>query len=297
MNMMPLSAPLWRVTLTAPSNSAEALSTALEENALALTVMQPPRQELCQIEAIFDSEPDHGAIATRLAIVVAAHGFATPICIIEAIPPEDWLRRVAQAMPPRQLGNLMIYGSHDVGKVPAHIPSLHIDAATAFGTGEHPSTQMCLRLYQDYLRRCNPRRVLDIGCGSGILALAAARLAHRHALAIDFDLESVHMTQLNARQNGLNRYIHAVQGMGYQARLVRQNSPYDLIFANIFARPLMALAADLRRHLAPGGIAILAGLLQTQVPMVLAAHRMQRLHLVRAMQMGEWAALLFERKR
>jgi ribosomal protein L11 methyltransferase len=273
------------------------LSTALEENALALTVMQPPRQESCQIEAIFADEPDRSALATRLAIVAAAHGFATPSSIVEAILPEDWLRRVAMATPPRQIGKLVIYGTHDVGTVPAHLPSLHIDAATAFGTGEHPSTQMCLRLYQDYLRRRNPCRVLDIGCGSGILALAAARLAHRHVLAIDFDLESVHMTQHNARQNGLSRYIHAVQGMGYQTRLVRQNRPYDLVFANIFARPLMALAADLRHHLAPGGVAILAGLLQSQVPMVLAAHRMQRLHLVRAMQIGEWAALLLARKR
>lgn len=297
MSIVPTAPSLWRVALIVPTGEAEAFSATLEENALALTVMQPPRQEFCQIEAIFATPPEHGALTTRLAIIAATHGFATPDCVIAAIPPEDWLRRVAQATPPRQIGTMIIYGSHDVGTIPAHIPSLHIDAATAFGTGEHPSTQMCLRLYQDYLRRSNPRRILDIGCGSGILALAAARLAHRHVLAVDCDLESVHMTQLNARQNGLCRYIHAVQGMGYQARRVRQNRPYDLIFANIFARPLMALAVDLRRHLAPGGVAILAGLLQTQVPMVLAAHRMQRLHLVRAMHMGEWAALLVVRKR
>ncbi len=288
---------LWRVTLTVPAADAEAFGVALENDALALTVMQPPRQDRAQIEAIFAAQPDHGDWTARFAIVAALQGLPVPACVIEPVPPQDWLRLVAQASPPRRIGRLVVYGSHDAGKIPPHIPSLHIDAATAFGTGEHPSTQMCLLLLQDWLRRRRPRRILDIGCGSGILALAAARLARSKALAVDSDKESVLMTRHNARRNGLSRAIRAVHGDGYRAGIVRRGRPYDLIFANIFARPLTQMADDLQRHLAPGGVAILAGLLQTQVAMVQSTHQMQRLHLVRRIQMGEWAALLLIRKR
>lgn len=297
MNIMPTAAQLWRMALVTPAANAEAFGAALEDEALALTVMRPPRQDSWRVEAIFAAEPDRADMLARLAIVAAMLGITVPTYTIEPIPPQDWLRLVAQSSPPRRIGRLVVYGGHDAGKIASHVPSLHIDAATAFGTGEHPSTQMCVLLLQDWLRRRRPCRILDIGCGSGILALAAARLARSTVLAVDSDLESVHMTQHNARQNGLTRYIRVVHGDGYQAHSVRRGRPYDLIFANIFARPLMHMADDLQRHLAPGGVAILAGLLQSQAAMVQAAHRMQRLHLLRQMQMGEWAALLLVRKR
>ncbi|MGB4100487.1 MAG: 50S ribosomal protein L11 methyltransferase [Alphaproteobacteria bacterium] len=290
-------APLWRVHLDVPVANAEIFGAVLEDEALALTVMQPPRQDRARIEAIFAIQPDQGTLNARLAIIAAVHGVDAPACVIESVPPQDWLRLVAQASPPRRIGRLVVYGTHDAGKIPPYIPSLHIDAATAFGTGEHPSTHMCLLLLQEWLRRRRPRRILDIGCGSGILALAAARLAHSQALAIDCDPESVRMTRNNVRQNGVESYIRVIRGDGYRAGIVRQRRPYDLIFANIFARPLVQMADDLQRHLAPGGVAILAGLLRSQAAMVQSAHRMQRLHLLRRIHMGEWAALLLVRKR
>jgi len=280
---------LYQLTLSVPQDQAERFAALFEDDALAVSVEQPPRQALAHISAIYDAPPDEDLLAERLS-VVGEVAFS-----VAALPAEDWLQKVAVAMPPRQFGRLVIHGSH--ATAPFYQPSLQIEAATAFGTGEHPSTQMCLLLLQDVLKRTTPQQALDVGCGSGILALALARLAHRPSWAVDFDAESVRMTQHNARVNGLARSLHALCGHGYQARLVRQNRPYDLVFANIFARPLMALAADLQAHLAPNGYAILAGLLTTQVPMVLAAHKMQRIHLVKKISMGEWSALLLRKVR
>lgn len=288
---------LHQLTLQVPQGQAEIFAALFEEGALAVTVQAPPRQALAEITALYDVSPSAADLAARLQVAAEQHGFTVPTFTIAPLAPEDWLQKVAQATPSRLIGRLIIHGAHDKHNVTKVYPCLQIEAATAFGTGEHPSTQLCLLLLQEVLRHRKPRRALDVGCGSGILGLALARLAHQRCLGVDCDPESVRLTRENARVNGLARYIRAVPGIGYQPRAVRRGRPYDLIFANIFARPLMALAADLRAHLAPGGHAILAGLLTTQAPMVLAAHKMQHLYLVRQVTQGEWSALLLKKER
>ena len=283
---------LWRVTVTAPAASAAAFSAVLEDGALALTIMQPPRRPDCTIEAIYAAAPGHAPVMMRLAVAGAVYGWQPPDFTIEPVPPEDWLRRVAAENPPQKIGVFAVHGRHDTGAIPFYTPRLMIEAATAFGTGAHPSTQLCLLLLQEHLRRFRPRRALDIGCGSGILALAAARLARCRTLAVDCDWESVRMTHMNAHVNGLQHYVQAVQGDSCRTRPVRCARPYDLVFANIFARPLMHMAKDVRYFLTPGGAVILSGLLHHQEAMVLAAYRMQRLHLARRLRIGEWAGLL-----
>lgn len=287
---------LWQIRFEVSAESVEPFAALFDEEALALSVQKPPRQAMAVIEAIYDTPPEMAACQALLADLAAQQGIAAPRCSLTPLAPENWLHRVAESLPPRRIGNLTIYGAHAAGQVPFFHPRLQIEAATAFGTGEHPSTQMCLSLLQNVLRAQRPRRVLDIGCGSGILALAAARLAHRRVWAVDCDGESVRLTQHNARINGLAANIRAYRGQGYAVRQVRRHRPYDLVFANIFARPLMALAADLRAHLASGGYAILAGLLTSQAPAVLAAHKMQRLHLVQHLRQDEWSALLLRKE-
>jgi ribosomal protein L11 methyltransferase len=288
-------AALWQIALTVPQAQAEIFAALFEDTALAVSVQQPPRQSLAQIEALYAAQPEATGWQQQVAALAALHDVLVPDVRIAPVPETDWLRHVALATPPRQIGRLVIYGAHSPAPSAA-VPSLQLEAATAFGTGEHPSTHMCLLLLQRVLRHTTPRRALDVGCGSGILALSLARLAHRPCVAVDCDAESVRMTRENARHNGLARYLTPLVGSGYALRQVRQRRPYDLIFANIFARPLMALAADLRAHLAPGGYAILSGLLTTQAPMVLAAHRLQRLHVVAALQQNEWSALLLQKR-
>jgi ribosomal protein L11 methyltransferase len=282
---------LTQLTILLPAKLIEEIAVRIEDEALVLTVIAPPRQDQARIEALFAD----AALAKSILAALQNSPYASALRLSVAnLPPRDWLREVARATPPRQIDRLTIHGAHD--HVPSHKPALLIEAATAFGTGEHPSTQMCLRLLQLILRRRHVRRVLDMGCGSGILALAAARLARAQVLAVDHDAESIRMTHHNARTNGLQALIEAKTGDGYDGREVRAQHPYDLIFANIFARPLVQMAPQLKQHVAGNGYAILAGLLTSQMPMVMAAHRIQRLKLVKHLHQGEWSALLLQRQ-
>jgi ribosomal protein L11 methyltransferase len=173
---------------------------------------------------------------------------------------------------------------------------LRLDAGLAFGSGEHASTRGCLLALERIARRQRPRRILDLGTGSGILALAAAKLTRRPVLATDIEPWSVRVADENARLNREQRLVSARLADGWRHRAVRAGGPYDLVFANILARPLCAMARDLAAHLAPGGTAILAGLLGTQARMVLAAHRRQGLVLEARHDVGPWTTLVVRRR-
>jgi ribosomal protein L11 methyltransferase len=174
--------------------------------------------------------------------------------------------------------------------------ALQIDATNAFGTGEHPTTRGCLRLFEAELkRRKHLTRMLDIGCGSGILAMAFAKRTHGQAVAVDLDPVSVMIAAHNRNTNSLRKNVRLAQSNGYRAAVVKQHAPYDIIMANIFARPLSQMAKDLYRHLRPGGIAILAGLLNHQANQVINAHRLQGMELIRWQRDGEWTILALKR--
>jgi ribosomal protein L11 methyltransferase len=166
-----------------------------------------------------------------------------------------------------------------------------LDAATAFGTGEHPSTRGCLLALDDLARRRRFRRPLDVGTGSGVLAIAAAKRLHRRVVAGDIDPEAVRVARHHVRRNGLAGTVRVVRSAGYRSRGLRR-ADYDLVLANILARPLALLARDLKRALAPGGVAVLAGLLRRQEAQVLAAHRAQRLMLARRIVIDGWSTLI-----
>jgi ribosomal protein L11 methyltransferase len=173
---------------------------------------------------------------------------------------------------------------------------LRLDAGLAFGSGEHGSTRGCLRAFEDVARTGHLARILDLGTGSGILAIAASRLLHRPVIATDIEPWSVRVARQNARLNGVGPMIRVGLSPGWQGRAAREGAPYDLVFANILARPLCAMASSLAQHLAPGGRAILSGLLASQARMVLTAHRRQGLVLERAVQDGRWTTLVVRKK-
>ena len=178
--------------------------------------------------------------------------------------------------------------------MPAGAVALEIDAAEAFGTGEHPSTSGCLLALDRLARRRRLSRPLDIGTGSGVLAIAAAKTLHRPVLASDIDCAALRVAARHVRRNGLAGRVRLVCAPGYRSRALRR-SKYDLVFANILARPLARMAPDLKRALAPGGVAVLSGLLRRQEPLVLSSHRSQRLSLERRLVIDGWSTLVLRR--
>jgi ribosomal protein L11 methyltransferase len=277
------------------SEAALAVAAALDEVAGAISAFEiDEAAAVWQVEAYPRAAILDTALEIRLALLAAEAGGQLIRIVEERLPERDWLAENRRAFPPLRIGRFFLHGSHWTGPVPAGAVALEIDAAEAFGTGEHPSTSGCLLALDRVARRRRPFRPLDIGTGSGVLAIAAAKGLHRSVLASDIDCAALRVAARHVRRNGLAGRVRLVCAPGYRSRALR-GSKYDLVFANILARPLARMAPDLKRALAPGGVAVLSGLLRRQEPLVLSAHRSQRLSLERRLVIDGWSTLILRR--
>jgi ribosomal protein L11 methyltransferase len=261
-----------------------------------------------RIDAFATRAPDRAALEVALALAAAAAGTAPPALSIAPEPVRDWVAETIQAFPPIHIGPFHLHGSHDAAAPapPARI-AIQIDAGIAFGSGRHASTAGCLLALAGLAGRAQgwprwaprraPRRALDLGCGSGILAIAMAKLWRRPVLATDIDERAVATAAANARQNRVVPWVRTVRADGLRAPALRAAGPFDLIVANILARPLKALAADVAAHLAPGGRAVLSGFLAADAAAVLAAYRARGLGLERRIALDGWHTLVLRRRR
>jgi ribosomal protein L11 methyltransferase len=205
----------------------------------------------------------------------------------------DWLAMALSGLPPVRAGRFFVYGMHDRGRTPASAVNLRIEAGAAFGTGHHGTTVGCLQAYDRLIKARKFNKVLDVGAGTGLLAIAAARTGTKLAVGTDIDKPSVRISKENAKVNKANaRFVHA---SGLSNRLVAQNAPYDLVFANILARPLISLSQDIKRALVPGGTVILSGLLRTQERMVKAAYLSRGFKVKSRIHRDAWATLVLQR--
>ena len=282
---------VWRVLARVRgADAATAVLALLDDLAGALSAFEIVEQEW-RVEAYPPSSVLSPALAAELALAAAAAG-GTLVEIGEGqLPDRDWLAENQLAFPPLRVGRFFIYGSHHRGRVPAGAIGIMLDAATAFGTGEHPSTRGCLMALDRLARRHRFRRPLDVGTGTGILAVAAAKLLHRRVLASDIDRGAVRVARHNVARNGVAGLVRVSGADGYRHRAIRK-LPYDLILSNILARPLALLARDLVRTLMPGGRAVLSGLLRRQEPIVLAPHRGCGIVLERRLVIDGWSTLV-----
>ena len=212
---------------------------------------------------------------------------------VAPVPEQDWVRQSLEGLAPVIAGRFFLYGSHDRDRRRDNGISLEIDAGTAFGTGHHGTTEGCLMALDRLLKRRAPRTILDVGCGTGVLAIAAARATGRHAIASDIDPEAVRVTVANARNNRAGPLIRAVTAAGLKHPAIAGSLPYDLVFANILARPLVALAHGLSRVLASDGHLVLSGLTLDQVRWIEATYRNQGLVRKSRIFRGNWATLVF----
>jgi ribosomal protein L11 methyltransferase len=277
-------------------DAALAIAAALDDLAGAVAAFELREAAgdgvaLWRVEAYPGTPTLDAAIEVRFALAAAASGGRLLHIVEERLAERDWLAENRRAFPPVRIGRFLVHGSHWREKPPAGSIAIEIDAATAFGTGEHPSTRGCLMALDSLARRRRFRRPLDIGTGSGILAIAAAKRLHRAVLASDIDCAAVRVAAHHVRRNGLAGRVRVVCAPGYRSRAVG-GSDYDLVFANILARPLALMARDLARAIRPGGIAVLAGLLKRQEAFVVAAHRAQGLALQRRLVIQGWSTLI-----
>ncbi len=212
---------------------------------------------------------------------------------IEKLADADWLAMSLSGLPPVRAGRFFVYGAHDQGRVPVNTVNLMIDAGAAFGTGHHGTTVGCLLAFDELLKRERFERVLDVGAGTGVLAIAAAKTGSTVALGTDIDKPSVRIANENAKLNAAPaRFVHA---SGLNDQTVRGHGPYDLVFANILAPPLVSLSQDIKASLKLGGVAILSGLLRTQERRVSAAYLSRGFRLERRIHRDAWSALVLRR--
>lgn len=283
------------VSVTVPEDALEAYEAALASVCSTIGFFHDDETNEWSVEGVKQQGEGEVTLSASLAIAAAATGFAAAL---DRRPTEadGWLARTYSGFPEQLAGRrFAIRGTHLSDPGARGRITLVLDAGMAFGSGEHGSTRGCLRALEAVAHR-KPRRVLDLGTGSGILAMGAARLLGVRALATDIDPWSVRTARANAAMNGLARRLTFARANGWNSPAITRRAPFDLVFANILARPLCLMAKQLAVRLAPGGAAILAGLLGRQVRMVLAAHRAQGLVLERRIDDGEWATLILRRR-
>jgi len=283
------------VSVTVPAEALEAYEAALSQACGTVAFFHDEDRGVWTVEGVKDQGANEAELADALALAAAASGISADLHRAET-PADGWLLRTYEAFPEQLVGRrFAVRGTHLSGPPTPGRLTVVLDAAIAFGSGEHGSTRGCLRALERVAYR-RPRRILDLGTGSGILAMAAAKLLHRRVLGTDIEPWSVRVAAENAARNGLGRRVRFVRADGWTAPAVRGGGPYDLVFANILARPLCRMARHLAAHLAPGGTAILAGLLRSQARWVLAAHRRQGLALSAVVGEDRWTTLVLRKR-
>ncbi|KNG94776.1 50S ribosomal protein L11 methyltransferase [Pseudaestuariivita atlantica] len=270
--------------------SAEALGAALEALDPAPTGVGVFEVEdgsgLWEVGAYFIDRPDEIALAL-LAAVHGARDFA-----VSEVPDVDWVAHVRRELVPVRAGRFYVYGSHDADSVPDGVEPLLVEAAMAFGTGHHGTTQGCLQALDALVTAGEvKRRVADIGCGTAVLGMAAARIWPDPVIASDIDEVAVEVAETNVRANGLEGRVRCVEAAGFDHPDLAAGAPYDLIFANILKGPLIDLAAPMFGHTAPEGHVILSGLLNEQADEVRSHYQRVGYNPVSTLEIGDWTTL------
>jgi len=240
------------------------------------------------------AEPPDQPLVRELVANAAGADIAEGIAF-DTVEAKDWVKASLEDLVPVPAGRFVVHGHHDRERVAPNKLGIEIEAALAFGTGHHGTTRGCLLLLDHVLKAWRPRRVLDLGTGTGVLAIAAAKALHQKVLASDIDPPSVQVAHENARLNGSGHLVQAIRATGFAAPQFVAAAPFDLVLANILANPLRQLASPMARHLAPSAMVILSGLLTHQAPGVIAAYRARGLVPVRHLRIDGWSSLLLRK--
>lgn len=241
----------------------------------------------------FAEAPDQAWL--REVVTNAASRDIADSLAFETVEARDWVKASLEDLVPVPAGRFVVHGAHDREHVAANKLAIEIEAALAFGTGHHGTTRGCMLLLDHVLKAHRPRRVLDLGTGTGVLGIAAAKALKLNVLASDIDAPSVMVARENARLNEAGNLVQVIRATGFSAPGFARHGPFDLVLANILANPLRQLASPMARHLAPGAMVILSGLLTHQARAVIAAYRARRLVPLRHLRIEGWSSLLLRK--
>jgi ribosomal protein L11 methyltransferase len=270
----------------------DALTEVFFEGQAAIAAFERPDGRW-DVTVHFAEAPDQALV--RELVANAAGPEAADNIAFDTVEAKDWVRASLEDLVPVPAGRFVVHGQHDRSRVAPNKIGIEIEAALAFGTGHHGTTRGCLLLLDHVLKAWRPRRVLDLGTGTGVLAIAAARALHEKVLASDIDPPSVQVARDNARLNVAGHRVQAIRATGFSAPQFAGRAPFDLVLANILANPLRQLAGPMARHLAPSALVILSGLLTHQAPAVIAAYRARGLVPVRHLRIEGWSSLLLRK--
>ncbi len=285
----------YRASITLHKHLAEQLSSRLSE------LFWPPPDAVglfeetghaWRVDAWFATLPDEKALAR----FIDEHTSRPGSFVITPVPPADWVAQTQSRLHPVRAGRFLVHGSHDRNRIRRCRWTIEIDAAQAFGTAHHGSTRGCLKALDHLAKHKHFGRVLDLGTGTGVLAIAAARAWHARVIATDIDPVATEIARTNARKNAVSGYMSVVTAPGLDHPLIRKRAPYDLITANILARPLIAMAQQIGRNIASGGYAVLSGITRDQAARVVAAFRAAGFARYRDVTIGEWVTLTLRRR-
>jgi ribosomal protein L11 methyltransferase len=274
---------------TTAKHVVDLLTESFFEGQAAIAAFERP-DGLWDVTVHFADPPDQASI--RELVGLAAGDDVARNITFDTVEAKDWVKASLADLVPVPAGRFIVHGQHDRERVPSNKLGIEIEAALAFGTGHHGTTRGCLLLLDHVLKAWYPRRVLDLGTGTGVLAIAAAKALHEPVLASDIDPASVRVARDNARLNQTGNLVQIITAIGFSAPQFAQRGPFDLVLANILANPLRQLATPMARHLAPSGLVILSGLLNRQAASVIAAYRARGLVPLRHVRIDGWSSLL-----
>ncbi|MGY3587393.1 ribosomal protein L11 methyltransferase [Bradyrhizobium sp. USDA 4341] len=284
-----------RASITLPDEQTakrvvDALSEMYFEDQAAFAAFERPDGRW-DVTVHFAEAPDQALLRELVGQAVTRQDVASTL-VFDTIEAKDWVKASLEDLVPVAAGRFIVHGQHDRHRIAPNKLGIEIEAALAFGTGHHGTTRGCLLLLDHVLKAYQPRRVLDLGTGTGVLGIAAAKAQHRKVLASDIDPPSVKVAEENARLNGAGHLVDVIRATGFAAPRFAEDGPFDLVLANILANPLRQLAGPMTRHLASSAQVILSGLLTHQAPAVIAAYRARGLVPLRHLKIEGWSSLL-----
>jgi ribosomal protein L11 methyltransferase len=294
----------WLVELEILFKFIEELTTIFEPLTSFLSVFEvtagPSYESLptdiWKLQLFFEESPNQQLIENILKEFAEHHNIDKIEFSTTLVDDRDWVKQVQENSPPLNIPGYFIYGSHYKGNYPSCSYPILIDAGRAFGSGSHETTSGCLEAFNLLAKNFKFKNMLDMGAGSAILAIAMAKTWKNKVNAVDIDSQAVQIATRNVSINHVKKYVSSAQSNGYKSRVVKQYGPYDLVAANILAKPLVKFAHELRNNLRKNGTVVLAGLLTRQERMVISAHVQQKIFLTKRIKKGAWSILILSKK-